>query len=402
MNTLLRKGRGALWFSLFKYLEIGITAITTFMVAKKIGPGEMGKSIPILLFVTYSNYLSLGVNQVIVKNYSRYTDKDQIFGFIKVNLQYMILISFISFSFSYFLVDKNFFIVASLVSIGTLLRTFFTAYYRSIDKIWVLNKNELIFSILFLFFTFTLVHDLKDYFNYWWICLWICLLLYFLDDIRFFTKIFKEIFIFPRKELLIYNIKEGVKLAATGFVATILLTADRFVINRLNISLEAKGSYQLADYCGTAYYLIVTTVVFYFYPKIIAKLRTDINFRKTYLRYLKYAIASIPVILILVFFSIKLFSYLFFPEYNNLDYFSTLSVCLKSGVVLISSLSMYYIAIDREVYYLKSMLLPLGCYVLLGGFFIYLNSVNVFWVPAGFSLILFLEFLRKLIYFERE
>lgn len=402
MINQIKLGRGAILFSLFKYLEVGIIAATTFIVAKKIGPDEMGKAMPVLLYITYSNYLSLGINQVIVKNYSRFKDEGQIKEFVKINLQYMIVISLVSVFAAYVFVDFDFFILAAMVSIGTLMRSFFTSYFRAIDKIWVLNKNEIIFSLLLFLLTLVLVNNLKDYLLYWWISLWIGLLFYLIDGRTFFFKVIRQLFFISKKKKLVSNLKEGIKLASAGFLTTILLTADRFVINRLDFDLSVKGSYQLADYVGAAYYLGVTTIIFYFYPKLITKLREDNGFRKIYINYIKLSAKVFPIIIILTYLFSSAGADWFFKEYNNLSYFITLSVGLKSCVILITSFSIYYVALDKEIYYIRTMLAPVALYILLSILFLKVIHPTIYWVPFGFIIILFLDFIYKLLRFEKD
>lgn len=402
MIKQIKLGRGAIFFSLFKYLEVGIIAATTFLVAKKIGPDEMGKAMPVLLYITYSNYLSLGINQVIVKNYSRFKDEVELKEFVKINLQYMLLISFINVFVAYIFVDFDFFLVAAMVSIGTLMRSFFTSYFRAIDKIWVLNKNEIIFSFLFFLLTLVLVENLKDYLLYWWISLWIGLLFYLIDGRAFFFKIVQQLFVISKKDKLISNLKEGIKLASAGFLTTILLTADRFVINRLDFALGVKGSYQLADYVGAAFYLGVTTIIFYFYPKLITRLRENADFRKVYINYIKLSAKIFPVIIILTYLVSSVGANWFFKEYNSLSYFITLSVALKSCVILVTSFSIYYVALDKEVYYIRTMLAPVAIYILLSVLFVKVIHPSIYWVPSGFIIVLFLDFIYKLIRFEKN
>lgn len=402
MRKILEKYKSVIWFSLLKYLEIGITAATTFMVAKKIGPSQMGKSIPVLLFVTYTSYLAVGINQVIVKNYSRFTDKQMIFDFVKINFQYFIIISLITALIAYVVIDPAFFISAALIGAASLLRTFFMSYYRATDKVWILNKNNLIFSALLFLFTLFCVNTLNDYFKYWSIAYWVAVVFYFIDGRTFFITIIKKIHLLPTKEDFIYNIKEGAKLASAGFIATILLTADRFVINKLNIDVKIKGSYQLADYAAMAYYLVVTTVIFYFYPKLIAKLRDNVAYRTTYINLLKLILKFVPLLFVIIFLLGKVVALLIFPEYAYLEYFIILSVSMKTGVALLTALSMYYIALDKEIVYIKSMRFVVAAYATISLVFIYVYQPPIFYIPASFSLVLLLDLLYKLINFEKK
>lgn len=391
----------AIWFSLLKYVEIGISALTIFYVAKKIGPIEMGKSIATLLYITYANYLSLGLNQVIVKNYSR-IGKDKIKNFITINIQYLLLVSLLNFGLAYIFLGLEYFMVVAVVSSGTLIRSFFSSYFRAIFRIEILNKNSLLFSILLLVFVISFVNTWYEYMFYWAIAMWLSIVLYILDDKLFFIKIFKRLLYVPEKAQVLYNFYEGVKLATTGIIITILLTADRFVINKLDFSLSIKGSYQLAEYVSMAIYMIITTIIFYFYPKWIERIRNCNNFRKKYLKYLIISFFVAPFLLGIIYLVGILFSTLVFNEYIGLSNLVLFTSMLKLSVILLSSCSLFYIGLDKEFKYIKSMIPLIIISILLIILFLYFYNPPIYIIPLSFSLLIIVEFLRRIKHISSE
>ena len=394
----LRKRKGVIWFSTLKYLEIIITSLATFFLAKKIGPKEMGLAMPVFLYITYSKYLALGVNQVVTKNLSRYDDYDEIKNFITINLQYIIFVGFLNILLAYIILDIKYALFASLVSTFSILRGFFTSYFRAVHRIRVLNKNNIIFSFYLLLSVLFLVDDLYSYLIYWSLGLGGTLILYFLDDKIFFANVFKNFASIQSKDAILFNLKEGVKLAITGFFTTILLTSDRLIINKMNISVEIKGSYQLADYVGTAFYMFVTTITFYFYPKWIENIRNNNQFRKSFISYIKKSMFLIPFVLILLFFASKLIAKIFFPEYQMLENFVVLSVYMKMAVVYLSLIAMYYVGLDYEIKYIKSLkYLVLSLAVIFGVVYFFV-SIDFIWVPIILGSFIFIEVFRKLFF----
>lgn len=387
---------------MFKYLEIIITSLTTILLAKKLSPVEMGLSMPVLLYITYANYLALGVNQVILKNYSKFKERTKIEEFLRINLQFLIVMCLVNIFLSYCLLDQKYALLAALVSIGNLLRSYFMSYFRVIDRTIVLNKNNLIFSALFLSGTFVFVSDVVDYLLVWTIASWFALILYFSDDFKFYLQIFARFFEKPDKAQFVYNVSEGIKLALTGFIATVFLTADRFIINKMDISLGLKGSYQLADFVGSAYYMVITTIIFYFYPKIIAKLRENAQFKKQYLSYISRAIRFSPLIILLVYLCSLGVEKWIFPEYKKLSYLITSSVALKTAIIFVTLFSTLYVSMDQEKKYIKSMVLPLVAIVLAGIYLVYFRTDFVLFVPLILCAILFIDALVKLIYFGKK
>ena len=398
--AILSKNRGVVTFSLLKYVEILVTSFTTFFLAKKIGPEEMGFAIPVFLYITYANYLSLGVNQVVTKNLSRFKNKSKIISFLRINFQFLICVSFINMLLAFVLLDNKYAFLVGIISIFTIFKGFYMSYFRAVYKIFILNKNNLIFSILLFFSVFLFVNTLWDYLLTWAISLSFSLVLYFLDDLDLFKKIMKKLHKFPSRLDLIYNLKEGIKLAVAGLFTTILLTSDRFLINQLDVPVKLKGSYQLADYVGTAFYMIITTFSFYYQPKLIEKIRTDkLKFRKTYVNYIKKSFILVPFFLLLIHYSSKLVSFYIFPEYENLEVYVTLSVYVKLSVVYLSLMSLYHIGLDKETHYIKSLKF-LVVTLVLALLLIYYLKVSFFWVPIAIGSTVFIESFRKLIHLK--
>jgi len=395
VKKFIFKNKGVIVFSIFKYLEIGITALTTFVLAKKIGEQGLGKALPVLLFITYANYFSLGVNQVILKNYSTYED-DLANKFLLLNFQYLSFISFLVFLLSFSIIDFKYFIFVSIIAIGNIFRSYFMTYYRVKERSIILNKNNLIFSLLLFTFIVIFTNTLKEYLFFWSISISISIVLYLCDDLKYFLKLFRSFFTFPDVSFLKKNILEGIRLAMIGFVSTILLTIDRFIINDESIDLAIKGSYQLSDFVGTAYYMVLTTIIFYFYPKLIAYLREDDNAKKHFLKYIKLALKIFPIVIVIAFFSAIIIQKFVFPEYQNLPYFISSIICLKSLILISTSFSMYYISGNQELKYLKSMIILISGVVFISVIIKFYFTNYIIYIPNIISFLILIEILFKI------
>ncbi len=389
-------------FSLLKYVEIAITALVAFLVAKKVGPAEMGLAMPIVLYITYANYLALGLNQVVIKNYSRIEGEEATREFILINFQHLVLICVLNFGLAYIFLDTRYFFFAACVSNGTLIRGFFSSYYRAVYRTHILNKNNLIFSIVLLVLAILFVHTWYLYMMCWAIAMWVAIILYLFDDLSFFLKIFRSFFHWPKKEQVLFNFSEGIKLAATGIIVTALLTADRFVINKQDIALPLKGSYQLADNTGMAIYMVLTSVIFYFFPKWIENMRKEMAFRKKFYITVKKSLFVLPILIGLIYTGAKLISYFLFKEFAGLDYMIVINSLVKVFIVLISLCSLYYIALDKEVQYIRSVIPLLFAYLVLVIIFIYFWHPAIYVIPLSFCALLLIECIRKMIYITKE
>jgi len=381
-------------FTTLKYIEIIITAFISFFVAKIIGPSEMGKSIPILLFITYSNFLVLGVNSALVKNYSRMKSRFESLNFITINFQFIIIACFLTFLLAYLFIDTKYFLFTALISAGVLVKSFFTAYFRVKNKILILNKNNIIFSILFLFSTLLFVKDWYGYIVSWSICLWIGNALYFFDSRVFFITILKRICLIPSKINLVFNLTEGIKLATFGAIITLLLSIDRFIIENLNIVNEIKGSYQLADFISMGIFVLITTVSFYYTPTWIEKIRNEKIFRELFFKRVKISFVFFPLLILVIYLAGVIFVNLFFAEYEDLLKYVILTSILKILVSYLSIVSIFFISFNEENVLIKSMV-PLLVLYFLTILIFYTYTINIIFIPLTLSFWLLIDLMRK-------
>lgn len=349
----LVKYKGVISFSGLKYLEIAITALTTFLVAEKIGSVEFGKSVETLLFITYSSYLSLGVNQVIIKNFSKFPENNEKHQFLRINFQYILIASISCMPLAFVALNDGIWALAALISAASLLKSFFMAYFRVTDKIWILNKNNIVFSALLLVLSFLFVNTWQEYLCAWVISLWLSLIIYIYDA----RVVMKTIFISFFYQISISNLKwlfkEGANLSIVSVIITLYLTVDRLLFTNSSFSENIKGSYQLADYFGMALYMLLTTILFYYYPKLIAKLREDFKFRSNYISKLRLVLMGVIPLIFSVYFFIVLIQLSFFIDYPNLAVFVSLNVLIKSLVFVSSIIGLFYISLDLEKTYIK-------------------------------------------------
>jgi O-antigen/teichoic acid export membrane protein len=375
-------------FSVLKYLEIILTSLTTFFLAKKLGPIQLGRALPVLLYITYANYLALGLNQVVTKNFNRIEEINKS-RFLAINLQCLIITSFANILLSSFFVEDNYSNIVALISMLTIYRGFFSAYFRAVDRIRIININSIIFSFLLFIVVLFTVESLNSYLYSWSILLFIVLILFYSNDLYFFNRVFLRLGIIPTMKDVKFNIYEGIKLALIGLSTTILLTIDRLIINKLEIPLKLKGSFQLADSVGMAIYMVATTIIFYYYPSWIHKLRGDKLFIKRYLNNCFYIILCIPFILIIICLFGSILIPIFFPEYPKLLNITCMMLISKLSVISLSFVSLFYIGKDNESHYLKKISIPIMLIILNGFIVITKQAQEYLIVPLLNGIIIF-------------
>ncbi len=364
-------------------MEIGITALTTFIVAEELGPGEMGKSIPIFLFLTYSAYLTLGINQVMIKNYKKLQSNKEEQDFLIINLQYHLLAGAIAITLSYILLSNEYWLFVGFLSAFTILRSYFMTYFRVIDRIHVLNKNNIIFSLLFLIGVLVFVENLYQYVLIWAISMAIGIICYFIDAYKMLNTIRKR-FLTLNFDLLKKLIVEGVKLIGIGIITTILLTFDRLILNELDLQKDILGNYQVADFFGKAFYMIATTVLFYYYPKMIYRLQNEHAYRVIFFKKVILVNIILVVFPVCSFFFIELIQLHFFTNYDLLSHFTLFNVLIKSLVFSSSLFSLIFISVNKEVSYLRNYV-PLLAIV--AGAYFYVKFYDIDYRLIGFVLL---------------
>ena len=118
-----------LLFSLLKYIEIILTSLTTFS-GRKIRTNSTRYGSAYLLYITYTNYLALGLNQVVTKIIA-VSNRIKKVGFITINFQYIILSSVINVLLAFVFIGKTYgFNCCIRFNINNFLEVSFSAYYR--------------------------------------------------------------------------------------------------------------------------------------------------------------------------------------------------------------------------------------------------------------------------------
>ena len=360
------------------------------VIAKLIGPAEMGKSITSLLYITYSAYLSLGLNSVIVKNFKILKNKNEQINFLTINFQLLTLLSCLNFFITYYIFSIEFFFLISIISIGTLFRSFFSSYFRVIDKTYVLNINNILLSLLLIFATLLFVNNWNDYLYVWALVILTNLLSYFLFDLKTFSLVLKKSFSIPKKSIIIINTQEGLRLSLLAVLSTIYLSADRLIINNMDISNDLKGSNQLADNFSTAIFIGVSALIFYFTPNWINNIKNDFSYSNNLFKIANFSFFIVPVLSFITFLIGYIVELYWFTEYVSLSNFVFISTFLKLLILFSGIESLIFIALDKEIKYFKINIPSLFLVVLT---FIYFNFYEtdqnkILLVPVILSLII--------------
>ncbi len=378
-----------MYFTFFKYIEVVLNGLLMLLLAESIGPEEMGESISSLLYITYSTYLSLGLNTLIVKNFKKLKKEARI-SFLTINFQLLIILSSLNFIITYFIFSKDVFLLISVISIGNLFRSFFSAYFRVVDKTYVLNINNILLSVLLILLTFIYVNNWNDYLLVWCVITFITVLAYAVFELKLFLRIFKNLFKYPLNSVIRENVSEGLKLSLLAGLSTIYLSADRFIINNMYLSNSLKGTYQFADNFSTAVFIGASALIFFYTPDWIDKVRNNNSYAKNLFKIVNLSLIAIPFISLLAFFGAFVLENSWFTDFVSLSEFVFFTTLLKLLILISGLQSLIFIALNMEIRYLKINFITLSLLAFTLIYFIYFdfNNKEISTIPVILSLII--------------
>ncbi|MEZ9713365.1 hypothetical protein AB4267_10840 [Vibrio cyclitrophicus] len=340
----MKKAKLAVIFSLFKYLELIILALVNVLLAAKLGPKEVGYGMPFLLFVTYSNYFNFGGPQAYLK-------KCSVGNFDNCSLlsKNIVIASFLSAFSAYFIFDvvKDAFLVG-LVSITVLIRSYYLARCRVVENLRTINFISIIGSLSLLFLFFLFVNNFSDYLLAWAISNSIVLAFYYLNEKKFTHNLCLGLFSSFRLDEVKSFYSLGIKLSLIGLLSTLLLSMDRLVITLISFDKSDMGAYQFSDTMSMLFYVFITNIHFFFYPKLIKKISHCELFRERYLKFTRFIVFIVPIQLFICYYLGSFVFPLLFPNYNDLQLYVSLSVAIKLVVLSITLSNVVYVALNRE------------------------------------------------------
>ncbi|SHL93219.1 hypothetical protein [Mucilaginibacter sp. OK098] len=347
--------RKSLIFSALRYLEYGIIALSYIIIAKKVGPAEYSKTIPGFIFITYSQYLMMGLNQALMKAYVVESELEIKQTYVKNTLYYICFISLVAFLTGIMILPKQLFIV-SLISSMIYFQSIFQTLLRLENKILGINISNLVFSIIYFVLVFFYAYDIKHFFLYWLLSLTISNVI---NGIQAYPILQKLQLRFYKKDILnIVNtikpqIKLGIKMTLIGLISTYFLTYDRFLLNFFSDNKSLKGNYQLADNIASTIYLFFVTVVFYYFPILLKRASLNSVYRFQILKYGAIFISIISALIIIIgpFSNVIILKY--FPAYRVLAHYLIYQSVLKINILGIGVASTISIALNFELKFLK-------------------------------------------------
>ena len=334
-------------YTAFKYVEFGVSALLTILLAARVSAEEYGAAAIFFVAVTYLQFSSFGVNQVLVKWYA--TRKDEEGGLVSINLMFWttLLVSLLILVVSVFTGSLMFFYTAAVASLKLLYEAFVNIF-RVTEKLQRINMLSFLFSLLFLSATYLFAFSVQSYFLGWLGALAVSIAcgLFLLP-----SKVLRLRLFLDNVRLVPLFLGDGVMMLMISFVTLSLTTFDRGILNLVQVSKAYVGSVQLVDTITNGVTLSVTSVMFVLLPRFYIIMRNaEVQLNKLYLRSMG-AVVLFLVLLLGGFFVVLPWLSPFVSKYPNFSWHFSLQLVAKAILLLTTIPYAFMVVNSRELLY---------------------------------------------------
>lgn len=265
-------------YSMIKYVALAFGFLKGIVNAKFLGPELLGILGNLMLILGYCSYANLGIIHSMNREYvlAKENSEDESRVVLNTTFTSLVILSilFIILSvFSIFIYRNTFGLHLALIFIIAIFeqfRNYFINYFRLIDNYNMINLIEVIYSVIALILTFTLINAFKIYGVL--LAMLICGLIILIIGIIKSRNIKLRIEITTFKNL----ISIGIPLLIYNLGFYILTTIDRWIIIKYFTNVDL-GYYTFANNMVSATLVFITSMLFLIYPKLIKNFNEYVN-----------------------------------------------------------------------------------------------------------------------------
>lgn len=351
---LADKHKGYIFFTFFKYLEYGILAFIFMSFANLVSPEEYGKASLGFQTITYSSFIVLGINQVLLKKYTLEKQTVVKSFLLQYNVLYNFSFAILVIALVHFSIYREYSHYLGLICGAKLILESSIAVNRVKGSIKKINVIYLSVALAFCILYFSLVKDSYSFFQYWsYSVVFGVLVAFFLTLKVVFSKFdyltFKENFKKYRHTLF----RDGLKLSLIAVISPLFSTIGIILLNFISQDKALIGNFQLADNISNMIALSGASVIFIIFPDAIKKIDNNKNYiKKMYKLGFKCLLIVIPTLIILYYPLQKIIPY-FFPEYFDLAFILIFSIILRLLVLFIFIPTVVFITFSLEKTFIK-------------------------------------------------
>lgn len=345
--------------------------------ANLVSPEEYGRASIGFQVITYSAFIVMGVNQVLLKRYSLEDNEAKKLFFIQYNILYNIIVcAFSILLISILFSSKEYVIYLSIICGVKLVLESSIAVNRVKGNMVKINTIYLSYSILFLILYFAFVSNVFNFFKYWSYSIVfgaiIGALLSFIAVIKSFQ--FNHFKSFLKDDFkLLFN--DGMKLALIGLISPLFSTLNIICLNAFKVNEGVIGNFQLADNIANMVSLGGASILFIVFPDVIKQISKDKSKINTFYKVgFKVVVVSI-VSLVVLYYPLKELLLYFFPKYEKLSYLILFTLISRLLILLLFIPNSVWITFSKEKIYIKSSII--GVLIMGVIFTLFLNKASI-------------------------
>jgi hypothetical protein len=365
-------------YSTLKYLEYGVTALLTLLLASRIPANEYGSSAFYFVLISYLQFASLGTNQVLTKWYSIYLDQNKRDETINICFWTTIIVGFLVL-FSLSVTFNIMFIYTGLIATGKLLFESIINILRVQQRLKLINFLTGSYTLLFFFLVYFKGDSIKTYFQIWAL-VYILILIpsYLLLGIK---KVSLKLYLKSFNQIILFY-KDGLLMLLINFVTLFFTTIDRYFLKIYEVEKSLIGSVQLADTVSTGATLLISSALFILLPKFYELVKKQVH---TISYWYKRSLFLACCFSIIVISGIQIFWPIATDYIGMYPYFKIHFILQFIAKVLLGILTIpfaYSVVNSNESYYFKIFLLwsiiLLGFYAIISHFFFSILFITIY------------------------
>lgn len=370
--------------------------------ANLVTPEEYGRASIGFQVVTYSAFIVMGVNQVLLKHYSLEENEKLKTFYLQYNFAYNLIACLFSvFLISVLFSSKEYVVFLSLICGVKLILESSIATNRVKGNMVNINIIYISYSLLFLLLFFTLVTNVFEFFKYWSysIIFGACVgvLLSFKSvfkgfSIKGFKKALKQSF------GLLFN--DGIKLALISLISPLFSTLNIICLNIFKVDSAVIGNFQLADNIANMVSLGGASILFIVFPDVIKQISKDKSKIQLFYKVGFKVVVLCIIALIVLYYPLKEALLYFFPEYEKLSYLILFTLISRLLILLLFIPNSVWITFSKEKIYIKSSVVGVSIMAII--FVVFLKNASIDDVYNYFLIFQIIVIIGLHIYLKRK
>jgi hypothetical protein len=361
------------------------------LFAKRVSPHEYGYASIGFQTITYSSFVALGINPVLIKWHTLENRLNLKRFYIQYNAIFNMVVAATVFLIIMLVFNRDYKIWVALVCALKIVQESSVNINRITNRFYFINATYLLFVFSFFLLFYFKVHDSYVFFLCWAISLTLSTAFGFFTTIfPFLRKINYKFFSETLKSKYKLLLGEGAKLGLLSFVTPFIATSSLFLLNIQSKDKTFLGNYQLADNIATAITLGAASILYIIMPNIMKKIKNDTGFIiRVYRMMFKILIFTIVFLLAMELPTFFLLRYVF-NKYTYL--FEFLNYCFSARVLILflTIPTSYFMAHSFESKYLKVLIILIAAQVIAVSVITRLPGVPIaqmFFISAAFPAI---------------